>query len=58
VSVLDLAVDEDLIEDEVVETCIGPSDFAFLVSVRFPATDLPLILERLRAPAARRGRRG
>jgi len=45
-------VDEDLVNDEVVQTCIGPADFAFFVSVRFPRTDLPLILDRLQQATA------
>jgi hypothetical protein len=43
----DFGVDEEIVNDEVVETCIGPADFEFSVSIRFPRTDIPLILERL-----------
>jgi hypothetical protein len=43
-------VEEEIVNDEVVETCIGPSDFDFFVSVRFPRADIPLILERMQAP--------
>jgi hypothetical protein len=49
VNVDDLGVQEDIIDGKVEATCIGPSDFMFDVSVRFPRTDLPLILERLQA---------
>ena len=28
--------DEDIVNDEAVETCTGPSDFEFFVSIRFP----------------------
>jgi hypothetical protein len=45
-------VGEDLVNDEVVQTCIGPADFAFFVSVRFPRTDLPLLLDRLQQATA------
>src|SRR5215469_241505 len=47
VNVDNWGVDEDLVNGEVVQTCIGPADFEFSVSVRFPRTDLPLILDRL-----------
>lgn len=45
VNVCDLGVEEDIVHGEVIQTCIGPSDFMFDVSVRFPRTDLPLVLE-------------
>jgi hypothetical protein len=41
------AVDEVLVDDEVVETNTGPADFEFEVSVRFPVSDIPLILNRV-----------
>jgi hypothetical protein len=41
-------VTEDLTSDGVVEACVGPSNFDFFVSVRFPRGDLPLILERVK----------
>jgi hypothetical protein len=40
-------VDEEIVGDEVGETPIGPTDFGFSISIRFPRTDLPLIQERL-----------
>jgi hypothetical protein len=46
------SVDEHIVNDEVVQTCFGPSDFEFFVSVRFPRTDLPLILELLQTGMA------
>jgi hypothetical protein len=36
-------------EDEIIEDNTEPDEFVFSLSVRFPRTDLPLILERLRA---------
>lgn len=44
----DFGVSEELVGDEVVTTHVGPADFEFNVSIRFPRTDLPLILERLK----------
>jgi hypothetical protein len=44
----DWGVKEDVVGDEVVETCIGPTDFGFSVCIRFPKTDLPLITKRVR----------
>jgi hypothetical protein len=43
------AVEEDLVGDEVIERCTGPADIGFFVSVRFPRTDLPLVLKRVLA---------
>jgi hypothetical protein len=40
-------VEEAIVNDEVVETCVGPSDFDFAVSIRFPRTDLPVVLEQV-----------
>jgi hypothetical protein len=37
------------VEEEVVRTCVGPSDFEFPVPIHFRREDLPLILERLQA---------
>jgi hypothetical protein len=41
------AVDEEVIDDEVIEHSTGPADFNFFVSIRFPKTDLPWILARV-----------
>lgn len=46
---MNYGVEEDVINDEVVSTKVGPSDFDFSVSIRFPTTDMALILERLEA---------
>jgi hypothetical protein len=43
----DRGVKEEIVDDVVVRTCLGPSNFTFCVSVRFPRTDIPLILECL-----------
>jgi hypothetical protein len=45
----DWDVEEKLIDDEVEETCTGPADFEFGVSIRFPRADLPLILQRFQS---------
>jgi hypothetical protein len=50
-------VREKIVKGKLVETCTGPANFEFLVSVRFPRTDIPLILKRLQAVnAARAGK--
>lgn len=36
-------------EDEIDEAPTGPPEFVFSVSVRFPRTDIPLLIERMRA---------
>lgn len=44
----DLSVDQELTEDdEIEETCTGPPQFIFSVSVRFPRRDLPSVVERI-----------
>ena len=46
---MDMAVEEILVDDEYIEEfCTGPSDFIFTFSIRFPRTDLPVILKRVR----------
>ena len=46
---MDMAVEEMLVGDDCIkESCTGPSDFIFTFSIRFPKTDLPLILRRVR----------
>lgn len=40
-------VHEEIVSDEVIETCIGPSDFEFSVSIRFPKKDIPLLVKLL-----------
>jgi hypothetical protein len=47
-----MTVDDSIVEeyyedDSVEESCTGPADFSFSVSVRFPSTDFPVILNRL-----------
>jgi hypothetical protein len=42
------AVEETRVGDTVYEKNTGPADFGFSVSIRFPVTDIPLILARLR----------
>jgi hypothetical protein len=44
----DLAVDETEEDGEIEETCCGPSEFVFNLSVRFPRPDLPVVLTRMR----------
>ena len=44
----DFGVSEELVGDELGTTHVGPADFEFNVSIRFPRTDMPLILERLK----------
>jgi hypothetical protein len=51
VSLYDLGVDEEIVNGQVVDTPIGPSDFQFAVSIRFPRTELPLLLEKLQERA-------
>ena len=46
---IDYGVEEEEINDEIVTTKVGPSDFEFAVSIRFPISDIPRILERLKA---------
>lgn len=43
----DYGVAEELVGNESVTTHVGPADFEFGVSIRFPRSDMPLILERL-----------
>lgn len=45
----DLSEEETLIGDEIFSKCIGPANFNFAASIRFPTTDIPLILKRLKA---------
>lgn len=46
---------EEVENDELIETCIGPSDFGFSVSVRMPVADLPEVRERVERAAALKG---
>ena len=51
----DLAVKRELIDDDYIEEfCEGPSEFFFRFSIRFPRTDLPKVLERVRQHNANR----
>ena len=44
----DVAVEQTLVDDEYLEeSCSGPSNFFFTLSIRFPRTDLPRVLERV-----------
>ena len=54
----DYGVTEELVGNELVTTHVGPADFEFGVSIRFPRTDLPLILERLKAARGGRNQKG
>jgi hypothetical protein len=47
----DRGVDEEVVGNEVIQNCTGPADFEYSVSIRFPRTDIPLILERLHSRA-------
>lgn len=46
-NVANMGLEEGMIGDEVMEMPIRPTEFEFQVSVLFPRTDIPLILERL-----------
>jgi hypothetical protein len=41
------AVEVEVVDDERIERRTGPADFYFSVSVRFPRTDLPVVLRRV-----------
>jgi hypothetical protein len=43
----DFGVEEKLVKDEIITRCIGPAYFEMYVSIRFPKSDVPLILEQL-----------
>jgi hypothetical protein len=45
--VMDWGVEKELVDDEVVVTNVGPADFGFSVSIRFPVADLPAVLKRV-----------
>ena len=46
----DMSVDMCVVDDEYIEEKpTGPPEFVFEVSIRFPRSDLPILLERLRA---------
>jgi hypothetical protein len=45
---VDLAVEETERDGDIEELCAGPSDFVFSLSVRFPRSDFPTLLERMR----------
>jgi hypothetical protein len=53
--VQDWGDNEKIVNNEVINTYIGPADFDFSVSIRFPRSDLPLISERLRQAQRERG---
>lgn len=45
----DWAVEETEVEDGYIEECCdGPSQFTFSLSIRFPRSDFPVLLERMR----------
>jgi hypothetical protein len=47
----------DEVEGAIDESHVGASDFDFEISVRFPATDYPVVLRRMAAHNQRRGSR-
>jgi len=45
----DFSVDQHFLEDgSIDETCTGPSEFIFTMSVRFPKRDYPILLKRMK----------
>jgi hypothetical protein len=46
---MNLGIEQTLVGDEVHERRIGPNDIDFSVSIRFPRSDLPTVMQRLLA---------
>jgi hypothetical protein len=46
---MNLGIEQTLVGDEVRERRIGPNDIDFSVSIRFPRTDLPTVMQRVLA---------
>lgn len=44
----DYSVNQRFDDDTIEESCIGPSNFIFSMSVRFPKGDYPILLQRMR----------
>jgi hypothetical protein len=55
VSVDDWAVKYDEVDGHLEEACTGPADFEFGLSIRFPTTDIPLLLKQLAEASASAG---
>jgi hypothetical protein len=46
----DISVRQRFLDDDTMEeSCDGPSNFLFSMSIRFPKSDYPILLERMRA---------
>ncbi len=49
ISPFDIAVDDRIVDEYIDEEPTGPPQFVFNVSIRFPRSDVPILVQRLRA---------